>query len=136
MKRLSSMGPADTLGSPLFGSAAKARLPITVFGKHRILDFVRIGTAVEAMIHSRTRCSFCGLATNYLGRIAKNTISSAATNTIPTMPRIKGKLDFLAGGAAVIFGMAGCAMAGGAKAWGGGEANGADGVAEVCPNVS
>ena len=72
----------------------------------------------------------------YLGRIAKNTMSSAATTTIPTIPRISGRLDFLAGaGAGAIFGMAGWAIAGGAKAWGEGAATGA-GVAEVCPKVS
>jgi hypothetical protein len=53
------------------------------------------------------------------------------------MPRISGKLDFLAAaGAAAMFGMAGWAIAGGAKAWGEGAAGGAEGVAEFCPNVS
>ena len=76
------------------------------------------------------------LSADYLGRIAKNTMSSAATTTIPTMPRIRGRLDFRAGaGGATMFGMAGWAMAGGAKAWGE-AATGAGGVAAVCPNVS
>lgn len=49
---------------------------------------------------------------------------------------MSGRLDFLAGaGAGAIFGMAGWAIAGGAKAWGEGEDAGA-GVAEVCPKVS
>jgi hypothetical protein len=53
------------------------------------------------------------------------------------MPRISGKFDFLAGaGAGAIFGMAGWAIAGGAKAWGEGAASGVEGVAEFCPNVS
>ena len=52
------------------------------------------------------------------------------------MPRISGRLDFLTGAGAAIFGMAGWAMAGGAKAWAEGAATGAGGVAEVCPNVS
>lgn len=78
-----------------------------------------------------------GFAADYLGRIAKNTMSSAATTTMATMPRISGRLDFLAGaGAGAIFGMAGWAIAGGAKAWGECAATGADGVAEVCPKVS
>src|SRR5689334_4241818 len=74
---------------------------------------------------------------DYLGRIAKNTMSSAATTTIPTMPRIRGRFDFRAGATGVaMFGMAGWAMAGGAKAWGEGGATGPGCVAAVCPNVS
>ena len=58
-----------------------------------------------------------GHCQHYLGRIAKKTISRAATRTIPTMPRISGRLDFRAGaGAVAMFGMAGWAIAGGAKA--------------------
>jgi hypothetical protein len=46
-------------------------------------------------------------------------------------------LDFLGGAAAgVMFGMAGWAIAGGAKACGEGAARGVGGVAEVCPKVS
>ena len=74
---------------------------------------------------------------DYLGRIAKNTMSKAATTMIPTIPRINGRLDFLGGaGAGAMFGMAGWAIAGGAKACGEGVARGAGGVAEVCPKVS
>jgi len=35
---------------PLFAAAARAGLPITVFGRGKILDFVWIGVAVDAMI--------------------------------------------------------------------------------------
>lgn len=64
-------------------------------------------------------------------------MSNAATTMIPTIPRINTRLDFLGGaGAGAIFGMAGWAIAGGAKAWGEGAAVGAGGVPEVCPKVS
>ncbi|MEO8051392.1 MAG: NAD-dependent epimerase/dehydratase family protein [Acidobacteriota bacterium] len=37
---------------PLFAAAASAGLPITVFGRHKILDFVRIDTVVDALIQA------------------------------------------------------------------------------------
>jgi hypothetical protein len=83
---------------PLFAAGGDASLPILVFGSRGILDFVWIVVMVEdssASLH-------------YFGRMAKNRMRSAATTTIPTMPRIRGRLDFLAGaGAEAMFGMAG-----------------------------
>jgi hypothetical protein len=74
---------------------------------------------------------------DYFGRSAKNRISSAATTMSPTIPRISGRLDFLGGaGAGAMFGKAGWAIAGGAKAWGESGATAPGGVAEVCPKVS
>ncbi len=37
---------------PLFGASAKADLPITVFGRQKILDFVWIGAVVDALIRA------------------------------------------------------------------------------------